>query len=493
MGTDYFPNTYTGLACFLCFFFVLIRTWRRRHLYYSAFKVNGPIPFPLIGSAYVFFGHTQNILESFTRLKRKYGLFYKLWMSSDLYFVVMKLDHVKAILNNCSEKFSTMKFVDPVFGKGLLTLPATEWKIHRKLLGGTLNQEILNSYVDIFANYSNVLVEKLEGTLDAGFVDMFPIFAQCMTDVLCGTILGTDLKVMKKNGPDVILWTAKLGELSVLRIFNPLLHPDFMWKKSSLSKQTNAILHNVQRLIKKILESKRREKSYLKLEQEPNLLNYMLKLENTETTWNEEMSAEETQAFLIAGADATSLTLGYVLMMLAMHQEIQKQVFDELDFVFGGSNRNVTLEDLHQLSLLERVVKETLRIFPVAPLVGRYFTEDLVVGNFTFPKGSSAFIPILCIHRDNEIWPNPLKFDPDRFLPGETAKRHPFSFIPFSGGPRKCLGPTYGYMSMKVVLATILRHYKVVATSYREISEIEMKIDVSARCVKGQNVILHKR
>ena len=115
------------------------------------------------------------------------------------------------------------------------------------------------------------------------------------------------------------------------------------------------------------------------------------------------------------------------------------------------------------------------------------------LGNFTFPKGSSAFIPILCIHRDNEIWPNPLKFDPDRFLPGETAKRHPFSFIPFSGGPRKCLGPTYGYMSMKVVLATILRHYKVVATSYREISEIEMKIDVSARCVKGQNVILHKR
>lgn len=106
----------------------------------------------------------------------------------------------------------------------------------------------------------------------------------------------------------------------------------------------------------------------------------MLKLEQSEPTWDEQMTTEETQAILIAGADATALTLGYVLILLAMHQKTQTQVFAELDFVFGDSERDVTVEDLQHLPLLERVIKETLRLFPVAPIVGRHLYEDLAIG-----------------------------------------------------------------------------------------------------------------
>ncbi|KAJ3644581.1 hypothetical protein Zmor_022302 [Zophobas morio] len=208
--------------------------------------------------------------------------------------------------------------------------------------------------------------------------------------------------------------------------------------------------------------------------------------------WSKEMSVAETQTVLVAGGDTTSLTTGYVLMMLGMHQDIQNKTYEELLCVFGDSQREVSLEDLHQLTYLERVIKETLRLFPIGPVLGRHLTSNLVLGDYICPKGSSILIPIIAIHRDEKVWPEPLKFNPDRFLPSEISKRHPCSFLSFSSGPRNCIGFRFATMAIKTVLTTVLRHYKVVETEYSSISEIPLKMDVATKCVNGQNVKLQK-
>ncbi|XP_063916350.1 cytochrome P450 4C1-like [Zophobas morio] len=329
------------LATAICLvIFLLLRTWKRRYIYYRAAKVKGPFPLPVIGSTYVLWGHTQgryghiisldheslsDLLEGLIRLNKKYGSLYKFWTGTKLCFFASKPEEVQIVLNSCAEKYQDMKYLNPVFGKGLLTLLAPEWKIHRKLLRGTFSQEILNSFVKTYVVYSNIMVGKLEESLGKGLVDVFPFFSLCMTDILCDTMMGVQVNTMKENGYNLILQTARLGELGCLRTANPLLHPDILWNRTSLSKETRTILEEVQQFIKKIVDTKRLEKAknVACASQKPILLNRMLELEDTEKIWDEQMSLEETQAVLVAGADATTLTLGYVLMMLGMHQEIQ--------------------------------------------------------------------------------------------------------------------------------------------------------------------------
>ena len=126
------------LATAICLvIFLLLRTWKRRYIYYRAAKVKGPFPLPVIGSTYVLWGHTQgryghiisldheslsDLLEGLIRLNKKYGSLYKFWTGTKLCFFASKPEEVQIVLNSCAEKYQDMKYLNPVFGKGLLTL-----------------------------------------------------------------------------------------------------------------------------------------------------------------------------------------------------------------------------------------------------------------------------------------------------------------------------------------------------------------------------------
>jgi cytochrome P450 family 4 len=117
--------------------------------------------------------------------------------------------------------------------------------------------------------------------------------------------------------------------------------------------------------------------------------------------------------------------------------------------ILGNTDRDPTLDDLTRM---ERVIKETMTLFPVAPALLRQVHEDIKIRDIVIPQGSELFIPINFIHRNPIHWPDPLKFDPDRFLPEEIEKRPRYSFMPFSIPPRNCIGMSFAMMPMKVAL-----------------------------------------
>ncbi|GFG33106.1 hypothetical protein Cfor_04652, partial [Coptotermes formosanus] len=138
-----------------------------------------------------------------------------------------------------------------------------------------------------------------------------------------------------------------------------------------------------------------------------------------------------------------------------------EKVYEEMTRIFEGSDRRPTKADIGQMKYLERVIKETLRLYPSAFAVGRLTDTDVQIGQHTIPAGVTVFIQIHCLHRNPECYPNPEEFNPDNFLPETVRDRHPYAFIPFSAGPRRCLGEKYAIVEMKTVLSSIIRNFKI--------------------------------
>jgi len=130
-----------------------------------------------------------------------------------------------------------------------------------------------------------------------------------------------------------------------------------------------------------------------------------------------------------------------VTLWINFDQFFQELVREELNEVFGDSERPCNLEDASKLKYLESCIKETLRLYPSVPHIKRYNSEDIVLSNgYKIPAGASYSIHIYSLHRNEEIFPDPLSFKPERFYSDQCSERHPFAFVPFSAGPRNCIG-----------------------------------------------------
>lgn len=122
-----------------------------------------------------------------------------------------------------------------------------------------------------------------------------------------------------------------------------------------------------------------------------------------------------------------------------MHPDIQDKVYQEISSIVSGDE--ISAQDVKKMVYLEMVIKETLRLFPIVPIVARYLTQNLVLYDGTMvPAGVSVISAPIAVHYDTKYWKNPAEFNPDRFRLEEKYKRHTYSFIPFSGGLRNCLG-----------------------------------------------------
>ncbi|MBA3545968.1 MAG: cytochrome P450 [Nannocystis sp.] len=165
---------------------------------------------------------------------------------------------------------------------------------------------------------------------------------------------------------------------------------------------------------------------------------------------------DEIQLLLFAGHDTTVTSTTNIIYHLGVHPEAQARARAEQDAMV---DREYTLESLRAMPWLEAVIKESMRLIPPIGGAFRVMTEDAEYGGFTIPKGHRVAIGPRAAHREAEHWPDPERFDPERFI-READDRPPFAWIPFGGGPRICLGQHFAMLEMHVVLAMLLREFE---------------------------------
>ncbi len=173
----------------------------------------------------------------------------------------------------------------------------------------------------------------------------------------------------------------------------------------------------------------------------------------------------EMSGIVFAGHETTAETTTWLLYLLAAHPDVEARLRAEIDEVLG--DRDPTVDDLDRMPYVDRVVQETLRLYPPVFLTIREADVEHRVGDLVIPAGTRLVVNIRGLHRDPTAWPDPERFDPDRFAPEAGRHRHRFQFIPFLAGPRKCLGDHFAMLEMRLVVPTLLRRLRLSYTGGR--------------------------
>lgn len=273
-------------------------------------------------------------------------------------------------------------------------------------------------------------------------------------------------------------WVTVAIEMGAERIRNPFKLPTWVPTPSNL-KQNKAVAV-LDEVITGIIEKRRADSVNYN-----DLLSMLMEARDEDT--GEGMSnrqlRDEVMTIFIAGHETTANALTWALYLLAQNPEIEKKLQEEIDTVLQG--RPVSFEDLRQLQYTRQVIDETMRIYPPAWIIGRKNVEDDEIGGYHIPAGTNCLIPTICIHRSPKYWENPMVFNPERFSPDRVKEQKKYTYFPFGGGPRLCIGNNFALMEMQVVLASIMQRYSM---QLKDTTPIELDPLITLR--PKQNVYL---
>lgn len=175
---------------------------------------------------------------------------------------------------------------------------------------------------------------------------------------------------------------------------------------------------------------------------------------------------------MLAAHHTTGVAISWTLYLLSRHPDAAERVAAELERVLG--DRAVPeYADLKKLTYLDMVLRETMRLYPPGPYGAREATEDLTLGDYTIPAGTTIFYPFWAVHMNPDHWPDPERFDPERFTPEASAGRHRLAYIPFGLGPRSCEGAALAMVEAELVLAVLLKRFRFELAPGQTVTPIE--------------------
>lgn len=221
-----------------------------------------------------------------------------------------------------------------------------------------------------------------------------------------------------------------------------------------------------------------------------SLLETLIKSEGGDFT--KKQIGEHILTFLNAGLDTTAAHLHYTILFLAMHPEHQEKLSKEVES-YVKSDISIDYESISQLEYLDRVMKESFRLAPPIFLIGRETVEDFEISpGCVIPKDTSLAINTFVLHRSKELFgEDSNQFNPENFLPENVAKRHPFSFQPFSTGRRNCIGYRFAIIFIKLVMINLIKNFKF--TTKSKFDDLRFKYGMTLKLTEDHRVTIVSR
>ncbi|GIY69581.1 cytochrome P450 4V2 [Caerostris darwini] len=284
----------------------------------------------------------------------------------------------------------------------------------------------------------------------------------CSLDTVCESILGVKIGALQSEAEEYASSLQRLLDVAMSRIWKFWLWPDFIFFRcSNTYRQVLPHLRIAHGFSRRII--KERKLSYMKGDDSRRpkcLLDVLLKLHIEDQVFDEEGVRQEVDTFISAGHESTAVTTKWALYLIGLYPEVQEKIHQELDSVVGADSKGpISIGDLSELKYLECVLNESNRLYPPAAVIARKISEDISICDYKIPKRTQVIVSPFFVHRDEDVFPDPEKFDPERFLPENSARIPECAYIPFAAGPRGCIGRVFAEMEVKILVCHILRSF----------------------------------
>ena len=439
--------------------------------------VPGPKGLPLLGSA---INHLRDPLGFSTKCAHSYGdvVFFRVGPIRTYMFNHPSL--IEEILRKQSE--SLIKSVDyralqEVFGNGLLLSEGSFWKRHRRLMQPAFHHERIVAYSEVMTACTD---RKLASWQDGETRDLHQEMMQLTLDIVARTLFGADVA---KNTSEVenalntimVHYKSYAKQMQVVSVLPKWLPIPGQGRFREAVEQLNAIVYG-------IIRDRRQMPG-------EDLLSMLLQATDEDgSQLSDQELRDEVTTLLLAGHETTANALSWTLMLLSQHPEVEARLLQELQSVLG--DRAPTVADLDQLFYLQRVIQESMRIYPPVWALSREVVRDCQIGEYRLPPGTLVYVSPWVMHRDSRFFEAPDQFRPERWADHLEQCLPPGAYFPFGDGPRVCIGQSFAMMEVKLLLAKIVQtfHFTLVSDY-----PIELLPSITLRPKWGIGMVLSQR
>ncbi|XP_028167791.1 cytochrome P450 4V2-like [Ostrinia furnacalis] len=459
-----------------------------------------PGALPIIGHAHLLVGDTAHLWQ-FVKCMQQHnldngGVTY-IKIGTKTYYALSDPEDCTKVASVCFEKsFFYRNIVSSWVGQGLVTASVPTWKIHRKMLNPVFKQQVLESFLGIINSHGKILVENMAAEVGKTPFDPVPYLDKAILEASFRIAFGAARNDKEIKMDSYIQAFKEVTNILIQRFQHVWMHSRFIYSFSNLKKKQDKAIKTTCDVSFEIIKKKKSDSEITpKISPNSKTDNNKVKglldviLDVTKGGLTVEEIREELDTMIFAGYDTVATTLIYVLVVLGSYPDIQERTFLELQEVLKVKDNDIDKEDLQKLVYLEAVIKETLRIFPIAPIIIRELDKDVQLENYTLQAGSECIMLIYATCR-HPVWGEDRhEFKPERWLDPSKLPENPNSFATFGVGRRSCIGKAYALMSLKTILSHIVRHYKIKG----DYTKLDMKMEILTKPIAGHHITLEHR
>ncbi|GIV33544.1 MAG: cytochrome P450 [Chitinophagales bacterium] len=366
--------------------------------------------------------------------------------------IVYHPDYIRYVLQENNRNYVKSfgyEVLKMLLGEGLLTSEGEFWRRQRRLIQPAFSRERLYSVFSIMTDCVREWMDELEKKRHQGPVNMQKEMMALALHVVARALFSSDVKdLVAAVGENMDI----ANESAIDRIRDPFRPPP--WFPSPMNIRERRAIKALNHIIMRIIHQRRRTTT-----ERLDLMGMLMATADEET--GERMSdrqlRDEAITIFLAGHETTALALTWLWYCLHAYPDIEAKVRQEARQVLAGKTPRV--EHLTQLEYTRMVIEETLRLYPPAWTIGRKALTEDRLGEYLIPAGYNLLMPAFIVHRDPKWWDNPETFDPLRFEKDKVKTRPRFTYFPFGGGPRLCVGNNFAMMEMLLAVSMTIQEY----------------------------------
>ena len=408
----------------------------------------GPKGLPVIGHLLPFL---KNPMEAVTAVARKYGGMARIPIRGKYLYLCSDPEMLKELLITHRSKYMKnirYRHIQALVGQGLLLSEAAEWRRQRVITQPAFKPDNLDAQVGWMGEHTDRFLDRWKALADRGATfDVEPDLNR-LAQLLSGRfLLGEPFAEIADEFCEIAADVKRHWPAQPRNLIAAFMKPNpkkIALFDAAIARLDDCLLGFVQR---------HRASDY----EGCGVLTRIVRTSREEgSLFDDKSLRDQLSTMFFAGHETSATGLCWIHWALSNHPAVRTRLDAEVAALNG---RIPNAEDVHNLTYTQQVIEESLRLHSPIHAISRVAMEDNTVGGFFIPKGQTVVISMYAIHRQERLYPDPERFDPDRFTPAAVAERHRFAYLPFAAGHRNCIGAAQAMIELKLIVARIAQRY----------------------------------